>query len=280
MAICASVCPRDAAISLSARTWPSVRSLSWSDDSDPFRDAREPSGIPPRYFFGQHALRQRGERDAADAELAERVEQPALDPPVDHRVRRLVDQQRRAERLEDLVGLPRPLRRVRRDARVQRPARPHGRVERAHRLLERRVRVEPVRVEDVDVLKPHPLQRLVEAGEQVLARAPFAVRPRPHVVPGLGGDDQLVPVRPEVLAQQPPEVDLSVPVGRPVVVRQVEVGDAEVEGAAQDRPLHLDRRLVAEVLPQPERHRGQLQPAPPARGGRASCRRTGQPAAR
>src|SRR2546430_13673530 len=30
-------------------------------------------------------------------------------------------------------------------------------------------------------------------------------------------------------------------IGRAIVVRQVEVGDAKVEGAADDRPLRLDR---------------------------------------
>ncbi len=39
---------------------------------------------------------------------------------------------------------------------------------------------------------------------------------------------------------------------RPVVVGQVEVGDAEVECAAKDGPLPIQRRVVAEVMPQPE----------------------------
>ncbi len=46
----ASDWPRPAAISLSARTWASVDSLSWPRDSEPSRDAREPSGTPFRYF--------------------------------------------------------------------------------------------------------------------------------------------------------------------------------------------------------------------------------------
>ena len=50
-AICASVWPRACAISLSARTWASVLSLSRSGDSDDSRDAREPSGIPSRYLL-------------------------------------------------------------------------------------------------------------------------------------------------------------------------------------------------------------------------------------
>jgi hypothetical protein len=127
-----------------------------------------------------------------------------------------------------------------------------GRRERAHRLLERRLRVEPVRVEDVHVLEPHPLETLVEAREQVLARAPLAVRAGPHVVAGLGRDHELVAERREVLGQQRPEDLLGRAVRRPVVVREVEVRDPAVERAPDDRAARLDRPLVPEVLPQAE----------------------------
>ena len=40
--------------------------------------------------------------------------------------------------------------------------------------------------------------------------------------------------------------------------------DAEVEGAAHDRAAVLERPVVAEVLPEAERDRGQLQAAAPA----------------
>src|SRR5689334_9196619 len=41
------------------------------------------------------------------------------------------------------------------------------------------------------------------------------------------------------------------------------MGDAAIEGGVTDRPLPLDRRLLTEVLPEPERHGGELQPARP-----------------
>ena len=107
-------------------------------------------------------------------------------------------------------------------------------------------------------------EALVEAAEQVLARAPLAVRAGPHVVPGLGRDHQLVAVGLEVLGEDPAEVDLGAPVRRPVVVGEVEVGDPEVERAAQDRAAGRQRPVVAEVLPQAERDRRQLQAAAPA----------------
>ena len=154
--------------------------------------------------------------------------------------------------------------RVRRDPDVERLALPHRAVERAHRLLERRVRVEPVRVEDVDVLEAEPLEALVEAREQVLARAPLAVRAGPHVVARLRRDDELVAVRREVVAEQAAEVLLRGAVRRPVVVREVEVRDAEVERAPRDRADRVERTFVPEVLPEPERDGGQLEAAAPA----------------
>ena len=116
-------------------------------------------------------------------------------------------------------------------------------------------------VEDVDVVQAEPLQRLVERGAQVLARAEVAVGARPHVPAGLGADDQLVAQAAEVLAQDPPEVGLRRAVRRAVVVRLVEVGDAEVEGAADDGALGLERAVVAEVPPEAERQQRQVQPA-------------------
>ena len=53
-------------------------------------------------------------------------------------------------------------------------------------------------IEDVDVVETHPAEALVEAGEQVLARSADAIGAWPHVVAGLGRDDQLVPMAAEV----------------------------------------------------------------------------------
>ena len=41
------------------------------------------------------------------------------------------------------------------------------------------------------------------------------------------------------------------------------MGDAQIEGPSQDGALGVERPVVAEVLPQPERHRGQEQTAAP-----------------
>src|SRR6478735_8723303 len=103
-----------------------------------------------------------------------------------------MDQARRAEFAQDAGGAPRLLCRIVRDPDVQRFAAPHELIERAHGLLERRLRVEAMTVEDVYVVEPQAGQALVCARDQVLARTPLAVGPGPHAVAGLARDQQLV----------------------------------------------------------------------------------------
>jgi len=57
----------------------------------------------------------------------------------------------------------------------------------------------------------------------------------------------------KVLAQHDAEVLLGRAVGRPVVVGQVKVGDAAVEGAADHGAASLEDVGAAKVLPQAER---------------------------
>ena len=204
---------------------------------------------------GEESLRQDGEGDAPDSFSAEDVEEAVFDPAVEHRVRRLVDEQRGAELAEDGDGLGGALVGVGGDADVEGLAGRDGGVEGAEGFLEGRVGVEVVVVEDVDVVEPEAPQALVEAGEQIFPGAEVAIGARPHVPAGLGGDDELVAVVAEVVVEDPGEVALGAAVGRPVVVRQVEMGDAQVEGSAHDGTLGLEGPVVTEVLPQPERHR-------------------------
>src|SRR5260370_6647440 len=119
-----------------------------------------------------------------------------------------------------------------------------------------------MRVEDVHVLKPEPAQALIKARQQVLARASIAVGARPHAPARLGRDDELIPVWAEVAGQQLPECRLRCAIGRPVVVREVEVGDPEIEGPAQYGARVLEGAGGAELLPEAEGDRGQLKPAP------------------
>src|SRR5205807_9517696 len=112
------------------------------------------------------------------------------------------------------------------DAGVARLACTHGSVERAHGLLKGGVRIEAVRIEDVDVVKAHPLEALLETAEQVLAGTPFAVRAGPHGVAGLSRDHEPVAVGPEVLGGEASEIDPRAAVGRARGLGETRMGAA------------------------------------------------------
>ncbi|CAM5474954.1 hypothetical protein SHIRM173S_08780 [Streptomyces hirsutus] len=99
--------------------------------------------------------------------------------------------------------------------------------------------------------------------------AALTVGTRPHVPAGLGGDHQFVPVRGEVLLHQPAEVDLRGAVGRSVVVREVVVGDAEVEGAQRDLALGPEGPVVTEVVPVAQGQQGEVEPRTPGASRRS-----------
>jgi hypothetical protein len=100
------------------------------------------------------------------------------------------------------------------DAHVERLAGGDRRVEGPEGLLEGCLGIKVMMVEDVDVVEAEAPQALVEAGEEVFARAEVAVGARPHVPTGLGGDDQLVAERAEVVVEDPREVGLGASVRR------------------------------------------------------------------
>ena len=212
-------------------------------------------------FACQPSAGERGEDDGAHALLTQHVGQAILDPPVEHVVARLVDEHRRAHFAQRFDGDPRLLGAVIGDADVERLAAAHDLIQRAHRLLDRRFRIRTVMIEDVDVVEVHALQALVEAGDQVLAAAVVAVRALPHVVAGLGGNDQLVAVGLPVAQEMHAEAALGFAVGRAVVVGEVKMRDAVVKRGAQDGLLRAKGRDIAEVVPQAQRQRGQLQAA-------------------
>src|ERR1035437_2633653 len=221
------------------------------------RTARNPVEIAVR----EEALCERRESDASDALSTQDVEKAAFDPAVQERVGRLVNEERRAERAKDRHRLLGARRRVRGDSHVECLPGADGAVERSHGLFERSVGIGSVRVEDVDVVEAHPAQALVQAGCEVLARPPLAVRSGPHVVTGFGGDDELVAISAQVRGEDSAEVLLGRAVWRPVVVGQIEVRDAKVERPADYRPAGLQRSLVAKVLPEArsEEHTSELQ---------------------
>ena len=215
---------------------------------------------------GEHALREWRKDRAAEAFLLHDLEQARLGGAFEEAVLGLMHDARRAELAQEgarargvggiIVG----------DRGVQRLARADRLGERAHGLFERRVRIAAVAIEDVHVRQAHPLQRLVERREEVLTGAEIAVRSGPHGVAGLGGDDQFIAVGAEVFAQDTTKGLFGAARYGSVVVREVEVRDAEVEGAQGDRTRVGVVVDAPEVMPEAERDLGQVQPGLSAAG--------------
>ena len=106
-----------------------------------------------------------------------------------------------------------------------------------------------------EMLRKFPFEMSGGQRQRVGFAQAVAVRPRPHVVAGLGRDDQLVAVGVQVGGQDASEVSLGGPVGGTVIVGKIEMGHAAVEGVPDDGTLYLERSIVTKVLPEPKRDR-------------------------
>ncbi|MPM16523.1 hypothetical protein SDC9_62904 [bioreactor metagenome] len=93
---------------------------------------------------------------------------------------------------------------------------------------------------------------MIKACRQILLGAPFAIRAGPHIIAGLAGNDQLVPIRQEVLFQNLTECFFRAAWRRTVVVRQIEMGDSQIEGALDHFARVIEQVHLAEVVPKPK----------------------------
>jgi len=110
-------------------------------------------------------------------------------------------------------------------------------------------------IEDVEVVQPRAFQTLVGTSDDALPGAPLAVWSRPHVIPGLAGDDHLIAVRVHATGHHPTEVLLGATGNRPVVVGQVIVGDAQIKGLVDDGLLRAKGVHATKVVPQSQPNR-------------------------
>ena len=152
------------------------------------------------------------------------------------------------------AGFASLLRRIIRDADIECFAAADNVVERSHRLLKRRLRVGAVRIKDVHIIKAHPDQALVETGYQIFPRTPLTVGTGPHVVACFRRDNHFVTITSEIGIKNESEGSLSGALRRAVIVCQIKMGDAEVEGTPEDRAAVGYRVSVAEVLPKAQRY--------------------------
>jgi hypothetical protein len=119
-------------------------------------------------------------------------------------------------------------------------------------------------IKNVHIVQPHAAQRLIERGQQVFARTPIAVRPRPHVVTRLRGNDQFIAIRRKIDLEQPAKSFFRRAIRRSVVIGQIEMRDAEIERAPHDGASVFKRVGAAEIMPQAEGNQRQLESRPSA----------------
>ena len=104
-------------------------------------------------------------------------------------------------------------------------------------------------IEDIHILKSHPLQTLVKARQKIFPASPVPVRPGPHVISGFCTDDQLVTVLTQVFLQYSSEIFLRASRPRPVIICKVEMGDPIVKRRKADLSHRLKRSSVSEIMP-------------------------------
>src|SRR5262249_31450420 len=130
----------------------------------------------------------------------------------------------------------------------------------AHGLLERRVGVVAMRIEDIDIVEAHALKALLARGDEVFAAAEIAVGAGPHAPAGLRRADQLIAVGAEIARHDVAEELFGRARRGAVVVGEIEMRDAVVEGVAQDLERARIVARAAEILPEAERDGGEFQP--------------------
>ena len=124
----------------------------------------------------------------------------------------------------------------------------------AHGLFNGSIGIGAVMVENIYIVQMHPLQRLVQTGNQIFPAAPVAIRAGPHIISGLGGNDQFVTVGVPVPIHMDAEIALRLAIGRSIVVCQIEMGNAQIETGSQNALLGAEGGNVAEIVPQTQRN--------------------------
>src|SRR5690606_27761650 len=94
---------------------------------------------------------------------------------------------------------------------------------------------------------------------QIFPRPELAIGTGPHIVAGLGRNDDLVAIGAEIAGQHLAEQLLGRAWRGTVIVGEVEMGDAPVEGVTQDFEGGIIVAGATEILPETERDDGEFQ---------------------
>ena len=116
-------------------------------------------------------------------------------------------------------------------------------------LFQGGIRVGPMAVENVYIVESHPFEALVAACHQVLARAPFSVGPRPHVVASFTGNHQFIAIGLEVLGKDPPEIGFSRTRRGTIIVGKIKVRNPEVKRTSEHLSHIFQRIDSTKVVP-------------------------------
>ena len=116
------------------------------------------------------------EGDDADPQFCARIDRPVvLDPAVEDRVARLMDEAGNAHSGKNALGLACLLFRIGGDPDIKCLALAMELGERAHGLLERGAGIEPMGIEDVEIVESETLEAMIATGDQVFPAPEVAI---------------------------------------------------------------------------------------------------------
>ncbi len=115
-------------------------------------------------------------------------------------------------------------------------------------------------VENIDIIKPHAFQALVEGGDQILARTvAVTVRTVPHLVSGFGRDAEFIAELTHSPVKNTTEIFLRTAIVRAaIIVGKVKVCDTKVESCVYHLLHNGKISFVAKILPQTKGDSGEF----------------------
>ncbi len=178
------------------------------------------------------SLGQRTERDDSSSRISRCLFQPVfLNGSVEDGIPVLINDKRAAHLFQDLGGSSHGLSVIVGETGVECLSGRDSLCQSPHGLLQGRLGIHPVMIEDIYIFQPHPLKALVQAGQQIFPAAPVSIRSRPHVITCFCADDQLVSVRSQIFFQYSPEILLRAAGRRPIIIRKIKMTDSVVKGS-------------------------------------------------
>ena len=199
---------------------------------------------------GQKSLCQRAECNNTDAVSSSVIFQTILlNISYKHGIFSLVDNKRCAQFLEQFCRCNGLFFIVIGNSHIQCLTGFHNAVQCTNGLLQRCIWIRSVMVEDIHIIQSHTLQALIQAGHQVLFTAPVAVRSGPHIITGLRGNHQFIPVHTQILFQDTSEIFFCSTVYRSIVVRQIKMCDTVVKSSVTHVQHIVKIPIGSEIVP-------------------------------